>query len=71
MRALYISVIVMAVFVACQAQDDNRIYAYWQRAHHASQGDLHGAVSGLELEAKTCSGAESSSRRSEFSAEQY
>jgi hypothetical protein len=27
MRALYISVVVMAVFVACQAQDDNRIYA--------------------------------------------
>jgi outer membrane biosynthesis protein TonB len=27
MRALYIAVVVMAVFVACQAQDDNRIYA--------------------------------------------
>jgi TonB family protein len=27
MRALYISVVVMAVFVACQAEDDNRIYA--------------------------------------------
>jgi TonB family protein len=27
MRALYIAVVVMAVFVACQGQDDNRIYA--------------------------------------------
>jgi hypothetical protein len=27
MRALYISAVVMAALVACQAQDDNRIYA--------------------------------------------